>query len=264
MSFLNQVIDTSLKVPGIKVDRRQFLSEQLSPFYSQEVVKLALDTNPTFAKVPDNAIDTIAKSVIKNHTRLGTTISFAAGLPGGLAMLGTVPLDLAQFFSNVLILAQKLAYLYGWPDISDEESPEVFKDMLALFLGVMMGVSQANKALGEISRRLAVEVLRRVPRIALTKYAWFNSLKIALKWVGVKLTKDSFARVLSKGVPIVGGFVSGGITYVSMSRMSGNLVTQLKSSSLFTLSEINTEMDANENFEIEDLDIELTVANDLN
>ena len=35
-------------------------------------------------------------------------------------MVGTVPADLAQFYWHTLVLAQKLAYLYGWPDLSDK------------------------------------------------------------------------------------------------------------------------------------------------
>lgn len=33
--------------------------------------------------------------------------------------------------------------------------------------------------------------------------------------VGVKVTKQSFAETVAKGVPVVGGFVSGGLTYVT-------------------------------------------------
>lgn len=86
-------------------------------------------------------------------------------------MVATIPADMAQFYAHVVMLVQKLAYLYGWPELSEENGSEVLKDMLMLFLGVMMGVVQANKALFKVLRRLAVEVAKRVPQIALTKYA---------------------------------------------------------------------------------------------
>ena len=43
--------------------------------------------------------------------RRTTALSFAAGIPGGLAMAATIPADVAQFFGMALRLAQELAYL---------------------------------------------------------------------------------------------------------------------------------------------------------
>jgi hypothetical protein len=40
----------------------------------------------------------------------------AAGIPGGLAMLGTAPADFAQFYAHVFRVAQKLAYVSGRKD----------------------------------------------------------------------------------------------------------------------------------------------------
>ena len=162
MSFLEQVIDTSLKIPGVRINREIFIREQLKVYYSDDIIAKAIEENPSFAGIPKSAIDKIAKSTIKNHIRISTAASFITGLPGGVAMLGAIPVDIAQFYANVIMLAQKLAYLYGGPDMSDKNDSEVLKDMLALFLGVMFGVVQANKIMAEISRRLAAEVAKRV------------------------------------------------------------------------------------------------------
>ena len=234
MSFLEQVIDTSLRIPGVKVDRNSFLRDQFKIYYSEETILKAIEMNPSFAGIPGSGINRIAKSTIKNHVRVASVASFVAGLPGGLAMLGTIPADMAQFYANVVILAQKLAYLYGWPDFNDKNDSEVLKDMITLFLGVMFGVAQANKVMAEVSRRLAVEVTKRVPNKALTKYAWYNILKKLAKWLGIKLTKDSFAKGLAKAIPIIGGLLSGGMTYVSMNNMAKRLIKQLESGELFT------------------------------
>lgn len=255
MSFLEQIIDNSLKVPGMKVNRNSFLKAQFSKFYPEETVEQIIAYNPAHAKIPNADVDRIAQSTINNHVRLGTLASFGAGLPGGFAMVATIPADMAQFFGHVVILAQKLVYLYGWPELSEENESEVLKDMLMLFLGVMMGVAQANKAMFEVSRRLAIEVVKRVPRIALTKYAWYNTLKLVLKWIGVKVTKDSFAKSLANGVPILGGFVSGTITYITMDKMSKNLAHQLKSTDLYKIRDIDSSIDPNEIFNIDGIDI---------
>jgi hypothetical protein len=262
MSFLEQIIDNSLKVPGMKVDRNSFLRDQFSKFYSEKTIEQAIAYNPTHADIPKTAIDRIAKSTINNHVRLGTLASFGAGLPGGFAMVATIPADMAQFYGHVVILAQKLAYLYGWPEFSEENGSEVLKDMLMLFLGVMMGVAQANKVMFEVSRRLAIEVVKRVPRIALTKYAWYNTLKLTLKWVGVKVTKDSFAKGVAKVVPFAGGVVSGAITYITMESMAKNLVKQLKGTDLYNIRDIATGVDPNETFDVEGIDKDFDISVD--
>ena len=117
------------------------------------------------------------------------------------------------------------------------------KDIVAAFLGVMFGVSQANKVIAEISRRLAVQVSKRLPQQALTKYAWYGVLKQLLKWMGIKLTKDTFAKAISKAIPIVGGFFSGGITYFSMKKMSKRLQYQLRIGDLANINTIKQYMD---------------------
>lgn len=35
-------------------------------------------------------------------------------------------------------------------------------------------------------------------------------------YIGVKVTKDSFAKGVSKVIPVVGGVVSGGLTFASI------------------------------------------------
>lgn len=48
-----------------------------------------------------------------------------------------------------------------------------------------------------------------------------------LKTFGYKLTKDQFAKGISKAIPFVGGAVSGGLNYTSMKPMARRLNTEL-------------------------------------
>ena len=50
-----------------------------------------------------------------------TALSAIAGIPGGFALLATVPADTAQYLGHMLRVAQKLAYLYSWPDLFEED-----------------------------------------------------------------------------------------------------------------------------------------------
>lgn len=48
------------------------------------------------------------------------------------------------------------------------------------------------------------------------------------KWIGVKLTKDMFAKGVSKAVPIIGGMTSGMLTFVTFKPMANKLQKELR------------------------------------
>ena len=132
-------------------------------------------------------------------------------------MAATIPADLAQYYYHVFVLSQKMAYLYGFPDLTDEDGvlTEEAKNVMTLFAGAMMGVGIANEAIQKIAENLAKEIVKRLPKYALTKTVIYPIVKQVAKWIGIKLTKDSFAKGLGKIVPILGGVISGGLTYVT-------------------------------------------------
>ena len=109
-----------MALPGARVDRASFLRSQLRPHYTDEQVREAIEFNPAHAGMSIDKIDEIADSVIKSHVLRATGTSFAAGLPGGIAMVATIPGDTVQFAWHAIVVAQKLAYLYGWPDFLEE------------------------------------------------------------------------------------------------------------------------------------------------
>ena len=130
--------------------------------------------------------------------------SFAAGLPGRLAMAGTIPADMAQFYWHALVMAQKLAYLYGWPDLLENgEVDEQTELYLTLLVGTMLGAVVANEALAELARRFAVQTVRRLPRQALTKTWYYPIVKQVGKWIGISVTNRGFAGGVSKVVPVI-------------------------------------------------------------
>ena len=72
-----------------------------------------------------------------------------------------------------------------------------------------------KEAIQELAKNFAKEIVKRLPKYALTKTVIYPIVKLVAKWIGVKLTKDSFAKGLGKVVPILGGVISGGLTYVT-------------------------------------------------
>lgn len=220
------ILDVAMKTPGITVNRTEFLS---SVFKSFGDVSTIADERP-IDLFDEKTIEKVARDVINGQTLKVTTISTIAGIPGGWAMLGTIPADMMQYTFHVLVLAQKLGYIYGWPDLQDEDGSisEGARNVLTLFVGVMFGAQAANKALGEVAKRLAVEVAKRLPQKALTKTFLYPIVKQVAKWLGVKLTKDTFGKTFSKIIPFVGGILSGGITIATFRPMANRLREELR------------------------------------
>src|SRR6266481_7235251 len=168
----NSVLRTALLLPGAKVDRNAFLRRALSKHVTEKVLQSAIDTSPAKAGVSKNTIRRIATASIKWHRAGVSSVSFASGLPGGWWIAGTVPADLTQFFWHVLVMLQKLAYLYGWPELFREDSELELDNetllILTVFVGVMLGAESAAKVLGDVAERAAAQVLKRLPRETLT------------------------------------------------------------------------------------------------
>jgi uncharacterized membrane protein len=228
-----KVLTTAMQLPGVKVNRDSFLKKELT-IYCTDIQLAELLEKGTVGVIPIEILDKIASESISYHVKLVTTLSTALGIPGGFAMVGTIPSDLAQYYYHVFALAQKLAYIYGYPDLCDENGnfTEDAAEMLTIFVGVMGGVAAANKVIQEIAEQVQKEVLRRLPRYALTKGVLYPLVKQIAKWVGINLTKQSFSRGVSKLVPIIGGVVSGGLTYVTFKPQSKKLKEQLRSKML--------------------------------
>lgn len=222
----DSVFDTTMKMPGIKVNRNDFLE---SAFHSCGKSSQLAKMRP-IDLYDEDVIEKVAKDTINGQTLKVTAVSTVAGIPGGFGMAISIPADLAQFYFHVIVLAQKLGYIYGWPDLLDENGgvSEGARNVLTVFIGVMMGAQAANKALGEISKRLAIQVAKRIPQQALTKTSWYPIIKQIGKWLGVQVTKQGVGKTGSKLIPILGGFLSGGITLATFRPMAGRLQRELR------------------------------------
>ena len=228
LAIWNKVMSAAMAIPGVKVDRELFLRGELRPYCTKEQMEKAL-VNPVEV-ISKDRIEALANACINNHTAKVTAISAAAGIPGGLAMAATIPGDMAQYYWHTFVLAQKLAYLYGIPDLRDEDGnlSETAQDMLTLFVGVMMGAAAANNVIKKLSKAFAEQVVKRLPQQALTKTVYYPIIKQVAKWIGINLTKGSFAKGVGKAIPILGGVISGALTYASFRPSAKRLQKKLQ------------------------------------
>jgi hypothetical protein len=224
------VIKSAMNLPGVQIKRNDFLRKELGSKFQPEIVELAIERNPAYAGISVIELKRIADGCIDFETNSATAFSFAAGIPGGIAMLGTVPADLAQYYARMIRMLQKLVYLYGWQEMynSDGEFDDETLTQLTLFLGVMFGVGTANAAVTKIAQSAAVKIEKDLAQKALTKGAIYPIVKKIAQVLGVKMTKEVFAKGVGKVIPVLGGFVSGALTYATFKPMSWRLKDHLE------------------------------------
>ena len=242
---IEDVIIVGLKTPGVRVNRDAFLRAEFKKHYSTEVIDVIVEHNPAYANIPMDTIDKLADEVIKYERNYVSGISAALGMPGGAAMAATIPADIMQYYAYMLRAAQKLMYLYGFPEIEIEEGGQVFDsetiNTLIVCLGTMYGVAGANNALKAMAKALGEGVQKQLMKKALTKGTIYPIVKEVSKWFGVKMTKEVFAGFFKKAIPVAGGVVGGGITYASFKPCCVRLKNTLKDTFLSNPGHIPTD-----------------------
>ena len=223
VSLWNKVLETSLRLPFVNVNREEFLTKELSKFCTPMEVMTALEDTPL--KVLDKKeIDKLANQCISYHLTMACGTSALMGLPGGWWMAGTIPTDLTQFYGQILSLMQKLIYLYGWPSLTNvnQQLDDESLNIMTLFVGVMMGNKLAVEALTKVVGQMSKSAGIRISESLMTHYV----IKIA-QWIGINLTKEGFAKGVGKVLPLVGAPISATITYYTFRPMARRLKKHL-------------------------------------
>lgn len=230
-------IEKAGKVPSVRIDRETFLKNTFKRKYTNIIDKV-VDKGPIKAGIPMNEIGKIADQVITNETVMTTATSITTGIPGGVAMFATIPADILQFYAHVVITVQKLMYLYGWEeDIFDShgELDDATKNALILYIGAMFGIKTAGDILVKVtanyfSKGTSKMLLKMLPKIIGDSTMRVTALKI-IKIIGFKTT-TKFVTSIPKAIPVLGGVISGAVTFVYFVPMSKRLKKYLASGNI--------------------------------
>ena len=223
LSLWNRVLETSLKLPFVNVDREEFLTKELTKFCTPMEVMTALDDTP-LKVLSKKEIDKLANQCISYHLTMVCGTSALMGLPGGWWMAGSIPADITQFYGHILSLMQKLIYLYGWPSLTNvnKQLDDESLNIMTLFVGVMMGNKLAIEALTKVATQISKNAGVRISEGVMAHYI----IKIA-QWIGINMTKEGFAKGVGKVIPLVGAPISATITYYTFRPMARRLKAHL-------------------------------------
>lgn len=223
-SFLRGVT----RIKGAHVSRESFLRSELRGRDYSTKVEAALASSPEETGVPASVLDEIANDVIDSETKRASAISFGTGIPGGFAILASVPADITQFYVHAYRIMQKLSYLYGWPSTEKYDDEDVIQQ-IAQFLGVMLDVKGAQSSLNGFVQTLAMPASERSSQTGIrARVSQARTAREVFKKVGSQVARRNVARQVTKVVPIIGGVVSGGLTFVTLKSQAKRLKEALQ------------------------------------
>lgn len=232
IEFASAFLKKVMRIRGVRIERAEFLAQELRKLgLTDGVIAAAIASTPMQAGIGFAELDSLGVASIALETNKSAAMSFAAGLPGGFGMIGAVPADITQYYVHAFRVMQKLAYLYGWQNFIDDldDIDDETLGKLSVFLGVMLGVGGASASLSRFAQQVARPAIQQqITKQALTKTVWYTPMKQTLKFIGIKLTKDSFAKAVTKAVPVASGVISGAMTLVSLRLQSERLQAHLR------------------------------------
>jgi hypothetical protein len=94
---------------------------------------------------------------------------------------------------------------------------------MTLLIGVMGGVGAAKKILTASKGEQ--------PQMTFVRTMYYPIIKQIARALGIRLHREVFAKGLGKAIPILGGFVSGGITWAFFTREANRLKKELSHAS---------------------------------
>jgi hypothetical protein len=212
---LEKVLSTAMRTPGVKINRAKFLRKELIKYCDEDTIVAAIKLNPAKAGIGKDVINKVSKNVIDYETTKVTGISVVASLPGGAAAVGAAAADITSYFAFILRTVQELAYLYGFEkfEFKEDDMDSETMNYVLLFVGVMFGVQGAASALQKFANTLAKHISKKLAQKALTKGNIFPIVKKVATKVGIRMTKQIFADSVASAFPVLGGALSGGLTY---------------------------------------------------
>lgn len=218
-----QTITAASQLPLVKINREDFLRGQ---FKDSEYLDIILEKGPQ-AVHTTKSLRKKADRIIDAMTSQTSLVSFAAGIPANpFTSVAAGTADIVQYFGFALNMAQQLAYLFGEDELfsgNSSELPGEAKMRIIAYLGIMFGASGSTTLLTKISKQAGQAMGKKIAAQALTKTAWYPLVKKVGAVIGQKITKKTVEKTVANAVPLLGGIISGGLTYLTFKPMGGKL-----------------------------------------
>ena len=235
---LEDFVVKALRIPGVHVNRSEYLSNAFKKYCDAQTIEKAIATTPVKAGISRSIADKAANDSISLQKTLATATSIGLGAtPGGVTVdLTTTVADLGQFYGHLLVIMQKLMYIYGYPelDLTKDEGgiDDGTMNLIIISIGTMAGVEVAGKFLNKMAEMLAMSVPKKLLKGVLAEKVAFQVSKEVLNYFGIRLTRDLATKGLGNGIKFFGGVIVGGITLITFNTSCSNFQKEISDTPL--------------------------------
>ncbi len=210
---VQDIITLSLRINGVLVDRAEFLRETLTEIYPDDVVNSAISNTPQIAEIPLKKLNKIANKISKQKNKFLTGVVTRFVMPKKVSAIASIPTEITMYYAHVLYTIQKLMYLYGFPQIKNEnESNELPSETITIFsicIGTMYEVDGASEALKTITSGISSGVDSENMKEILQSDECTKAMKNTNRWFAISIARGVLGSVAKKTVPVVGEIVGG-------------------------------------------------------
>lgn len=220
---LIQTVTAASQMPFVKVNREEFLRKEFS---GNEHIEKIIKDGPQ-SVFTSRALRKRAQKVIANTTNKTSMASFLTGIPSSpVTAVASGGADIIQYFGFALNLSQQIAYLFGEDNLFNgdyDKLPEEVQIRIISYLGIMFGAGGSSALIASISKTAGKSIGKKITQKALTKTTWYPLVKKIGSTLGYKITKQTVGKSITKIVPVIGGVVSGSLTYLTFKPMGNRL-----------------------------------------
>ncbi len=223
MDLYTKVQSLAFKIPFVRVDAKDYLTNKLGSLCTPEELELAIKGNPVEV-IGKDTIHKIARKAIWKHALATATISFILAIPCNFYIeMGLLIIDVVQFQLVVFIIAQKLMYLYGKKmDKKDGDQCNAVPTLLVVS-AIMIGGNRITHTLKSVTGSAARKIVLQASTRAGNRILAINFIRQTFKWCGIEVTKNtvvlSFTIIIDFLCCLISGLISFWLIYPMCNRL---------------------------------------------
>ena len=210
----DHLLNLILQSDAVRVSRAEWLTDTLYPFLSISELE-QLSTAPPNRFLSIKVLNHIANQEIRRHTELLAIGSVGSSLTGCISTWVGIPVELAQYSINLVVLSQKLAYLYGWDDfLSFRTVTTETKARITFLMGSMLGIREADELLRNACRLYDHQV-SATPMPHVGKCSTIDKILLEIsKKLLILSAKGGITTFIARKTPLIGATLGASSSYI--------------------------------------------------
>ena len=219
----------AFRLPGIKVDRNDFLCKILPGTVGQERTLAAVAGRTTDVMSADEISSVAKKTIVWGglYTALATAV---LTLPNNtFVALFCMGLDLVQSQLAVFVVAQKLLYIHGFDQnqLEDKQTQDQISRILWIVSVVMVGRGGIRKLAKSAGSKVTRMLIRQFSIRISVRMVLVNMIKQIAKWCGVVATQQIINDAVDVAVAVACALVAGAFSFWIFLPLARNLNRKL-------------------------------------